>query len=285
MCTDSGDDDNVLHAKSTIVSLREDFKQLALSMKSSLKRKEQENELTLDAFRDDLMFDAPEPYRDQLQLYFEKMDQKIFEARSYDEVFIVFNDCWDYLNPYLLEHLVIKYGAEELRARMDAYLDNLGSFMSETELRTYWRAAQDARACRRRRLTNRPEGVREVITQHELTPTSKLQYIEDIRIEYMEKMRLSRFALFIAHFEEHCLVIVWHVSAYVAEKFATMFREKAASLTAVKILDGKCVICVRILILGCPLNSLGDHSSLLYICCEYHNLANIHYYFIFESVS
>ena len=238
-----GEDDDVMKTKSVINSLKEEFKQLAVLLKNLLKKKQDYRK-----FRDEFMYDAPELSKDQLQVYFEKKKVQIYGSENYDELFVTFNDCWDYLNPYLLEHFIIHYGEEILVVKMNKYLEDLRTFMSGTKLTTYWKA----QSCRDRKPPAKrpPQGLHEVITKHELSGTSSLQCIEEIRMGFLEKMQLSRFALFIAHFEERCLVITWYVPPQVAEKFARLERSvdfEVLSITSgVETLDGNHVIIISL---------------------------------------
>lgn len=198
-------------------------------MKKVLVKKDQEKELIYDTFREGLVYDAPEPFRNQLQAYFETKKAEISSSENYDELFIVFGGCWDYLNPYLLEHLVTNYG-EDLVPEMTKYLDSLGRFMDKTTLTTYWKA-QGTR--RRKSAVKPPSDLKKIVTQHELSGTSKLQYIEDIRVYCLDRMRsssrydlmrLSQFALFIASVEEKCVLITWFMPPSVAQRFSEMER-------------------------------------------------------------
>ena len=225
-----------------------EFKQLVTSMKKLLVKKDEEEVLTYQKFREELVYDAPETFRNQLQAYFEMKKAEIYQSENYNELFIVFNGCWDYLNPYLLEHLVTNYG-EDLVSEMNKYSDHLGKFMNETTLTTYWRAL-DTR--RHKSAVKPPNGLKKVVTQHELSGTSKLQYIEDIRMDCLDRMRsssrcdlmrLSRFALFIVSFEEKCLLITWFVPPHVAQLLSVIEESGNFKIIHEMEIDSKYIIC------------------------------------------
>ena len=130
---------------------------------------------------------------------------------------MVLNAFWDYLNPFLLEHFVENYGGEHLKSEMKAYLYHHELFMKNTYINDFLEALPPSH---KRLLARPPPGLQEILTKHKLPDVATLQCVEEIRLELCESMRLTRFSLYIAKLGTGSLIIVWHVTARVAELLA-----------------------------------------------------------------
>ncbi len=214
-------DFSISTTRQTIKKLQSDFKSMVMSLKLALIDRDKSGDLKYDDFREDFIYDLPESTRDQSQLYIEKKRKEIFNSSDYNELFVVLNACWDYLNPFLLQHL-LNYGGEQLRSEMDEYLINYELFMKSTTIDDFLEALPNSH---KRSLTRTPPlGLQEVLTKHELPVPglTTLQCIEDIRLELGESMRLTRFSLYIAKFSRGSVIITWFVTAKVAEMLAEL---------------------------------------------------------------
>ena len=58
----------------------------------------------------------------------------IRESKSMEDIFLLLNLYWDFLNYTLLEHIVLKFGNNETKAAMDKYVSELVIFRSTTKL-------------------------------------------------------------------------------------------------------------------------------------------------------
>lgn len=208
----AGDSEDILQStREAIRELRANFIKLVTAIKKQLK-----DGVKFDDFKEEVIYDTPESTRDQCQLYFEKKGDKIGNSRTYDQLFIVLNDCWDYLSPSLLEHIILKYGGEELNLKVDEYLVHLEEFLNETNAEVFWKAQKP------RRMPSPPEHLQQFVTQHELSSICKLRCIEDIRVKFCKEMRLASFALYIASFSRGSVIITWYVTAEVARMFSSL---------------------------------------------------------------
>ena len=216
------DEASALTARDGIKKLQSQFKTIVRSIKMALIDQDESGDLELDAFKSDFCLDMPESTRDQIQLYIDKKNKAIINSTSYDELFMVLNGCWDYLNPYLLEHIVINYGEEHLRSEMEDYLKDLEIFMNSTTISDFLEALPHSH--KRSSPMCPPLDMKKVVTKHKLSGVSTLQCIENIRIELCASMRLTRFSLYIVNFSMGSVIIVWYVTARVAEMFANLER-------------------------------------------------------------
>ena len=159
----------------------------------------------------------PESIRDQSQKYFEK--KEFSHSSNYDELFRVLNPSWDYLNPYLLQHVISKYCKEQLQSEMEEYLEKLRLFMNATNVDIFYKALSSRHREPPRTTSSH---MKEVITRHELSITVTLKHIDDIRAEFCSTMRLASFALFVAKFGPGSVIIMWYVTARVARMLAEL---------------------------------------------------------------
>ena len=182
--------------------------------------KHDHGELNYADFKEDLIFDLPESIRDQSQKDLEKKSREFSYSSNYDELFIVLNACWDYLNPFLLQHVISNNCDEQLQSEMEEYLEKLRLFMNATNVDIFYKALSSI-DCKLPRTISPPD-MKEVITKHELSSTATLQHIDDIRAKLCDTMRLARFALFVAKFGQGSVIIMWYVTAKVARMFAEL---------------------------------------------------------------
>ena len=160
----------------------------------------------------------PESIRDQSQKYFER--KEFSHSSNYNELFRVLNSSWDYLNPYLLQHIISKYCDEQLQSKMEKYLKKLRLFMNATNVDIFYKALSSSH--RELPRTTSSQSMKEVITRHELSSNVTLKHIDDIRAEFCDTMRLASFALFVAKFGPGSVMIMWYVTARVARMFAEL---------------------------------------------------------------
>lgn len=162
----------------------------------------------------------PESIRDQSQHHFEKKSKEISQSSDYNELFFVLNAFWDYLNPFLLQHIIILNCNEQLQSEMDEFLNKLELFMKNTRIDIFLKALPSTE-CKLPR-TTLSLYMKEVITKHELSSAATLQHVDDIRADLCDTMRLTRFALHIAKLSGGSVIIMWYVTARVAELFAEL---------------------------------------------------------------
>ena len=195
--------------------------------------KDESGECKYKYFRDDFIFDLPESIKDESQRYFEKKSKSIFNSNDYDELFIVLNDCWNYLNPFLLHHVISCYGGKQLMLEMDQYLTRLEKFMNDTSIDDYLKALPPRN--RKPPRGRPPLGLQEFITRHELSRTNTLQHIEEIRADFCHTMQLTRFSLYVATFSFGSVIIVWHVTSKVAEMLTHLKQSEERSFEVLSI--------------------------------------------------
>ena len=228
--TDFDETSSVSATRKAIKRLRSDFKTLVKLVKKILIGKHDHGELKYADFKEDIIFDLPESIRDQIQKDFEKKSKEFSHSSNYDELFLVLNTFWDYLNPFLLQHVISNNCDEQLQSEMEEYLEKLRLFMNATNLDIFYKALPPSDCKLPRTTSSSSRDMKEVITKHELSHTDTLQRIDDIRTELRDAMRLTGFALFVAaKLGPGSVIIMWYVTARVARMFAELEQRENMS--------------------------------------------------------
>ena len=76
----------------------------------------------------------PANVRTQFAELLRQQAKVVSSSTSLDELFSVLSSYWNLFHPALLEHLVNKLGDEDLKARMDRYMNDLQTFRETTTL-------------------------------------------------------------------------------------------------------------------------------------------------------
>lgn len=215
----------------TINNLQDDFISLARTMKTILINKDRSGELKYLDFRENFIYDLPEAIKDECQSYFEKKSDTIFSSTNYDKLFIVLGGFWNYLNPFLLEHFILRCGGKQLQSRMSKYVAKLEKFMNGTSIDDFLKALPSSS----RKLSRPPPGLQEFITRHKLPRTASLQHIENIRAEFCRDLQLTRFSLYIAMFSSGSVIIVWYVTARVAKMLTDLKQGEGKAFEIISI--------------------------------------------------
>ena len=208
----------VTAAKAEIEYLRDEYKQLVMMTQEAVKARS----TTLTEFRTDITLQLPEPVRSEVKLNLTEQLPFIYDAKSIDAIFGIFNlNIWSYLNFGLLHHLVEVYGDDRLQQRMLKYTASVESFRKQTTIKVFWKASPATRKC-----PKIPTELRESLTQisfkhGNLDPTTTtLNDIEIYRQDLAQEYSFPDFTIILAHIEKECVATIWLVPPSLAAKLA-----------------------------------------------------------------
>ena len=91
------------------------------------------HEVPLDQVRNWIRF-PPTSLRTQFAELLRQQARSILSAASIDELFTILSTYWNLFHPTLLQYLVNKLGDEDLKEKMDCYMDKLYRFRIQTTL-------------------------------------------------------------------------------------------------------------------------------------------------------
>ena len=130
---------------------------------------------------------------------------QLYRAESIPEIFGLLNLYWNYLQYGLLKHIIDIYGTDDTKKIMTKFIKDVELFKQETTLAMYWEAHP-----KRRSQKSLGGDIIEVLTSHvNLTSSSSLKSIEDIRLQFADTMSLPEFAVVIKEILPGSVIIVW----------------------------------------------------------------------------
>ena len=140
----------------------------------------------------------------------------LFKADNVAEQFGTMNSHWNYLDPYLLDHLVRKFDRglfdlNEVKGEMETYKSDLGQFRKKTPLTLFCRAQ------RRKRVRLSPD-FQEVVAEFDWRNDVTLEVVEQFRQEYASHYGLYEFAMMLAKVCPGSFIVTWFVPESVVEK-------------------------------------------------------------------
>ena len=189
-------DESVSATRKKIDELEEKYDALVIATQKVLRQKS----IDIDEFRTKV---TRLPREQQYQQYIKENKSFFCSASTIDEIILLLNGYWDYMNYHLLDRIVRIYGDEQTRMMMQQFENDMQSFREKTSLRVFWEAQP-------KRYTTVPKGFTEIVFKHEkLTPDSSLQEVEDYRCTYACQYSLPEFTLILAQLRPGCIATVW----------------------------------------------------------------------------
>ena len=143
--------------------------------------------------------------RKYLHQKFIENNLKIDEETTFDNLWMKLTFYWNFLNFDLLEHVINKFGSEELKQKMESYKHDLQSFRKATRLCVFvncWPLDSEI-----------PETeIREFVTKIELDwENCTLEDIEKKKRVFIRKFLLPEYALQPGEMKKGCTAITWLV--------------------------------------------------------------------------
>ena len=219
--------DAVTAAKATIGYLQNEYEQLVIMTQEAVKAKSP----TLTAFRTSITLRLPEPTKSELDTSLTKKLQCIYDAKSIDTIFGIFNlSIWSFLNFGLLQHIVEVYGDDALQQRMLDYTTSVEAFRKQTTLEVFWKASPAMRKCPEIP-TELRESLTQIIFKHgNLDPTTTtLNDIEQHRKDLAQEYSFPDFTIILADIKKGSIATIWLVPLSLAARLVDKTRKGNAS--------------------------------------------------------
>jgi hypothetical protein len=182
------------------ISLIKKFNQIVISTKDVL----QESSETVGQFRVTFLLNLDVFEKERHTPFFASYANKLCEASTFDALFIIFGLYWDYLNYHLLECLIQDYGDTNTKRCMKEYVEDVSSFMETTTLQVFWKIEPCLKSIP-------PPGFVKTIVRYEreISATSTLKDVEDIRLKINEATQIRKFAILLSTITEGSILITW----------------------------------------------------------------------------
>ena len=187
-------------AKRTKISLMKKFNHIVISTKDVLKQSSE----TVDQFRDTFLLNLDVFDKERHAPFFASCANRLCEASTFDALFMIFDLYWDYLNYHLLECLVRDYGDVDMKHCMREYVEDVSSFMKTTTLQVFWKIEPCLKF-------HPPPGFTKTVVRYkqEISVTSTLKDVEDIRLKISENTQIRKFAILLSMITEGSILITW----------------------------------------------------------------------------
>ena len=134
----------------------------------------------------------------------------IKESESMEDIFLLLNLYWDFLNYTLLEHIVTNFGNNDTKAAMANYISGLVTFRKATNLSdfiSHWPCTGKVP----------PDMSRLVIKMDKDWSNCTLEDVEQFRRTLTQKLLLPSFAVLLRDAEQGCISLTWLISSSIVK--------------------------------------------------------------------
>ena len=163
----------------------------------------------------------PVSSRQQHRSFIKKNLTHIRKPVTFEKIWSILNLYWDFLNNGLLEHVINKFGSEDLKHQMHDYLDELSTFKRRTRLCDFI----DSWPCKDHGPPE--EELRKVVAKmrHEWTQCT-LQDVESFKTALVHKFFLPEYDIILNKAEKGCVCVTWLTSP----STATLLQQNLANI-------------------------------------------------------
>ena len=150
----------------------------------------------------------PASTKDQHIAFIRENLSEIKESKCMEDIFLLLNLYWDFLNYTLLEHIVTEFGNNDTKAAMAKYVCELVAFRKATKLSefiTHWRCTGKVP----------PDMSRLVIKMEKDWSNCTLEDVEQFRGTLTQKLLLPSFAVLLRDAEQGCISFTWLIPSSV----------------------------------------------------------------------
>ena len=140
---------------------------------------------------------------------------------TFEKIWSILNLYWDFLNYGLLEHVINKFGSENLKHQMQDYLDELSTFKRRTRLCDFidsWPCKDDGPP---------EEELRKLVAKmHHKWTECTLQDVESFKTALIHKFFLPEFDIILQNAKRGCVCVTWLTSP----STATLLQQNLANI-------------------------------------------------------
>ena len=150
----------------------------------------------------------PASTKDQHIAFIRENLREIKESKCMEDIFLLLNFYWDFLNYTLLEHIVTEFGNNDTKAAMGKYVCELVAFRKVTKLSefiTHWRCTGKVP----------PDMSRLVIKMEKDWSNCTLEDVEQFKGTLTQKLLLPSFAVLLRDAEQGCISFTWLIPSSV----------------------------------------------------------------------
>ena len=149
--------------------------------------------------------------------FFNEVLPNIVKSKSIDEIFLLLNLYWNFIDYHLLEVVITGHGSESLKAQMEKYVCDLAQFRRNTTIAQVcgiaktWLLKQDL-----------PQHFSKLTTKFSAKASEyTLQDLEDFRKSFFRELSLSESIAMLAGVVKGSVIILWHIPTAIASSLTT----------------------------------------------------------------
>ena len=163
-----------------------------------------ENEVDAGQLRLSLV-NLPVDLGNKLEYSKKEIRDSLTAATPVDDIFVNISDHWDFLNYFLLEHIIDQHASEKVKEKMAKYVGKIRYFRRTTNLLMFSKAHE--------RIPGKVDKqFRQMVTEHDMDwATATLEDIDKFRNDINSELSLSKFALYIYKVTCGSVGITWLV--------------------------------------------------------------------------
>ena len=156
----------------------------------------------------------PGDLKSEHEFFIDKVKAELKKAESIEDIFLILDDYWDYLNYSLLEHIVDRHvSSDEIKKEMTEYAKEIRSFRMKTRLNIFYHV--------HKRRPKVDEKFRSAVAKQDIDRFTALEDVEKFRNDLCSELSLQTFSLQVAVVAQGCVEITWLVPpslvAYILE--------------------------------------------------------------------
>ena len=180
------------------------------SLRTATRQELEKAQVTVKSLLDTL-FDLPTAQKAQHRNFLMEYRKHFRDCKSIEDIFLMLNTYWNYLNTDILAHLINKFSLQCLYTQLKSYQVELEHFMEQTTLTDYYVVEAD------KQKEKPPDGFVELVSEHNWEKPIYLKDVDEFRREVARKYDVHTCAVILVSMKIGCAVITVMVPESVVE--------------------------------------------------------------------
>ena len=145
--------------------------------------------------------------KDEHKEFLQEVKDDLKKAESVDDVFLIADEYWDFLNYSLLQHIIDRHASAEVNKEMKRFAQEILAFRKETSLHGFSKANSSLRKPKKAN-----DEFKKLVSKHNIDwSTATLEDVERFRNDICSELSLFSFSLQLAAVTVGSVVITWLV--------------------------------------------------------------------------
>ena len=138
--------------------------------------------------------------------FVQENEKKFLKAENIEEVFTTANYYWHFLNYSLLQHIIERFGSNDMKKEMEKYATEITVFRKNTLIKPFSKVYKF-------RSDFKNDERKKIVSKLEIDfSTATLEDVEKHYCDLLSELSLPEFSLQLAEIQDGCMMITWLVS-------------------------------------------------------------------------